>query len=665
MNFIDVFKFTLSFSGFSIPILTEIFIMIDSGIYGIAAAALRGFFQIVEFSSKVFSSSTTNPLTTPINAIIGRVMILAGIYALFRLSISLINILIEPSKLKNTEKTGTTIIKNVTIAVVLLLTLNFIFGKLGELQLLIIDNEVIQNIVFGTPDDGDKNPGGLAKDEDSAAKFVNQMWLLFFKKKKDAPASGSCIINYGKVADGTGNIISLVPCHYDYFDYIPIAPFVVGIVLIYHFLVYCMEVASRMLKLLILEVLAPIPIIMSIDPTQKNKISNYIKIFMQIYLQIFIRIITFYMAWAICSISLNNVRDVLGVADGEELGWFLQILLVIGVFHGAKELPKLIEDALGLKIGDGSTKAYAGALRGLVGGTAGFVGGAIAGGISSHAAGGKLGSVLGGVLGGALTGAYSGTTGGIASKNAGDNIKNMVATIGRSGTLGTGIGKAGGLFPFIGGGISNFFGGQNATNKKNAEFDKQIKDIDKSISNINQSSDLRDKIISQLEQQFSGKHDSLETMMNNNPELQKLYNYRKKVEDNKTLTVDQQTYHTGEIDKQIEAQKALISEQYRADRDKFFDEQVNLAKNGNNLDADTQLLRGMIGQYEKFNSDNGIKKDLNYKGKKGLSNEDMSQIIEYQNKKTEVEEERKTWQKSKSEISKAANAEYQKGGKGK
>ena len=43
----ELFNLGLSFSGFSIPLVTELFILIDAGIYGIVAATIRGFYDII------------------------------------------------------------------------------------------------------------------------------------------------------------------------------------------------------------------------------------------------------------------------------------------------------------------------------------------------------------------------------------------------------------------------------------------------------------------------------------------------------------------------------------------------------------------------------------------------------------------------------------------
>lgn len=646
----ELFNLGLSFSGFSIPLVTELFILIDAGIYGIVAAAIRGFYDIIQVSSKLFGSSETKGFEI-IKALINRVMILGGIYALFRVSLMLINYIIDPSKLKSAERTGIDIAKNAFIAIILLLISPFIFQKLGEFQQLIIDNNIIENVIYGG--DGSEEKSTI---RDNAKKFANNVWLLFFTPK-GAADDAECNEKYNKVAAGgeDSNILTLIGCHYKYYDYFPIAPFIVGLLLIYYFVIYCMDLAGRMLKLLVLEVISPIPIIMSIDPSQKNRLSTFIKVYIPIYLQVFIRIITFYLAFAICSLVLNNLT----LATDIDINWFLKIVIVIGVFHTMKEIPKLIEDAIGIRFGNSPGKSFGSAVMGMIGGTAGLIGGGVAGAVTGG---------VGGAIGGALQGAYSGWTGGASSKNAGELIKNSVATIGQSGNLGAAYKKAGGILPFMGGGLQNFFGGQNKDNKKNAEFDKQIQDVEKSISNINQSNDIKDKINSHITGKFEEKYGSLSDFMGKDKTLRDLMYESNNLDPNRLNSEfggDKKAYSM-QVEDDIKQRETKIQSNYDHMADSFFNAQIRNAKSGNDLDADSRTLSGLLNQYETFNTNAGLKRDINdYKGKNGLSNSEKNEIIELQKKQEDIKKAKKEYNSSKPVNARNIQAEYQKGGKGK
>lgn len=648
----QLFNLGLSFSGFSIPIFTELCILIDAAIYGIATAAVEGFYQVVELSYSVFSPTTADGAKSVIYAILQRIMVLAGIYALFRLSIMLINYLVNPSKLKEAENTGVTIVKNAFIAIILLLTMNFIFGKLGDFQKFVFESNVIENIIYGT--DADESTNSIKQ---SAKKFTNNMWLLFFTPKEDVPATGTCVTSYNEVVEGTGNILSLIGCHYKYYDYLPLAPFIVGIFLVYYFVMYCMELAARMLKLLVLQVLAPIPIIMSIDPSQKNRLSNYIKVYLPIYIQIFIRVFTFYTAFAISSIVIDEAGNLFGGLD--KIGWFLKIIIILGIFQGAKEIPKLIENALGFKVGAGTEKTFGGYVRGLLGGTAGLAVGAVGGTVAGAISGG-----VGGAAAGLLSGAGRGIVGGVTSKNWGDTIKNAVGTVGNSSRLGKNVKAAGGFFPFVGGGISNAFGGQKRDSKTVASYDKLISDAETGIGNINKSAELREKLNSAVTDQFDQKYGSLESRLSNDKQYQELLWHQK----NPDPSAPKSFENDMETQKLVDEMRQKIENQYNSERDTYFDSQIQAATSGNNnLDDDTRIIKRSLDEYNSFNAESGLQnraiKDHNDMNRlKSVDERDTDKFVEQSRK---AKQDKKAYQSSPEVVARQQNAEYRNNGSNK
>ena len=631
MNF---FKIALSFSGFSIPIVTELLILIDAGIYAIVTATIKGFYDILRVSYTVFGDSSTEGLQI-VSALVQRVMMLSGIYALFKVALMLINYIIDPSKLKSAEKTGLDIAKNIFIAIVLLATSRFIFQKLGEFQKLVFESQVIEKIIYGT--DGTSSENTI---KDSAERLSNNIWLLFFTAKDGVQSNGECFSKYNQVAQGNAGILSLIGCHYKYYDYLPVAPFIVGILLIYYFLIYCIELASRMLKLLILEMLSPIPIIMSIDPSQKNKLGNFIKTYMPIYLQIFLRVITFYAAFAVCSLVL----DAAGTIDGiEEVNWFLKILIVIGVFQAMKELPKLIEDALGLKISGGnSEKTFGGYVRGLLGAGAGIVGGGVAGAVTGG---------FGGAVAGAVSGGFNAMTGAAGAKNAGAVIKSTVASIGGAGALGNTVSKAGGLFPFIGGSVSNMFGGQKRDAKTLGGFDKQIKDADTGIENINRAAELREKLNGTVREQFAKTNGSLEERLNEDEMLNRWKFNLRHADSPET----EQMWN-----EQINKRTAQMTNHYNSQVNEYFDEQVKQASSGdNNLAEDTRVIKRALDSYNGFTKDVGLE-NREIKGHtdiERLRNADLVDTDKFSEQSRQAKDQKKQFENDPKRVARKVTAE--------
>lgn len=622
----------INFLGFAGNILYELFILIDSIVYSIAAYAIQAFFAIAEldFVANGFEQ---------ISYILGRIMILCGVFALFKLSFTLINYIIDPGKANKSAETGTKLVKNILIAIVLLVSLNLIFTSLYKFQNSIIKNNVIPKIIYGA-DNYDSN-GQEMDIKENAKKFANTIFVSLMlggnsNENLSIPAKNAV----DRVLDGA-SINLLSPYATDSgFNYLPFISFIVGVLVCYYFLVFAIELGIRMVKLLVLQILAPIPIIMSIDPTQKDKLKKFGKLYSGIYLSVFIRIFTVYLAFAAISLIGNILGNISETSSGTS--WLVHILLIIAIFKATKELPKLIEDALGMKLGLGDAgKGFGAVLKGTVAGTAGLVGGAIAGGITGGA---------GGALGGAFTGLTTGVTKGAAAKNAVGVIGASTGAIKGGFGMGARVAGAGGLGAFMVGGIENFFGGQGRDKTTLGDFDKQIKNKDKDIEKIrekmdisNKGNDMRNNIENTLNRNYERTHGTLEDMLSNNSDIQSIQERIANAQNDTDRSVAMS---------ELANKRNELTNEYNSQKDSYFASQLNMANANYNgpVTQDVQKLRDMINDYNEYVDKNGLSDrkitDLTSvntaKHRYELSNEN------YENTIKRKEQEKKNIEKQKS-----------------
>lgn len=622
----------INFLGFAGNILYELFILIDSIVYSIAAYAIQAFFAIAEldFVANGFEQ---------ISYIIGRIMILCGVFALFKLSFTLINYIIDPGKANKSAETGTKLVKNILIAIVLLVSLNLIFTSLYKFQNSIIKNNVIPKIIYGA-DNYDSN-GQEMDIKENAKKFANTIFVsLMLGGNSNENLSTSAKNAVDRVLDGA-SINLLSPYATDSgFNYLPFISFIVGVLVCYYFLVFAIELGIRMVKLLVLQILAPIPIIMSIDPTQKDKLKKFGKLYSGIYLSVFIRIFTVYLAFAAISLIGNILGNINETSSGTS--WLVHILLIIAIFKATKELPKLIEDALGMKLGLGDAgKGFGAILKGTVAGTAGLVGGAIAGGITGGA---------GGALGGAFTGLTTGVTKGAAAKNAVGVIGASTGAIKGGFGMGARVAGAGGLGAFMVGGVENFFGGQGRDKTTLGDFDKQIKNKDKDIEKIrekmdisNKGNDMRNNIENTLNRNYERTHGTLEDMLSNNSDIQNIQSRIANAQNDTDRSVAMS---------ELANKRNELTNEYNSQKDSYFASQLNMANANYNgpVTQDVQELRDMINDYNEYVDKNGLSDrkitDLTSvntaKHRYELSNEN------YENTIKSKEQEKKNIEKQKS-----------------
>ena len=578
----------INFLGFAGNILYELFILIDSIVYSIAAYAIQAFFAIAEldFVANGFEQ---------ISYILGRIMILCGVFALFKLSFTLINYIIDPGKTNKSAETGTKLVKNILIAIVLLVSLNLIFTSLYKFQNSIIKNNVIPKIIYGA-DNYDSN-GQEMDIKENAKKFANTIFVsLMLGGNSNENLSTSAKNAVDRVLDGA-SINLLSPYATDSgFNYLPFISFIVGVLVCYYFLVFAIELGIRMVKLLVLQILAPIPIIMSIDPTQKDKLKKFGKLYSGIYLSVFIRIFTVYLAFAAISLIGNILGNISETSSGTS--WLVHILLIIAIFKATKELPKLIEDALGMKLGLGDAgKGFGSILKGTVAGTAGLVGGAIAGGITGGA---------GGALGGAFTGLTTGVTKGAAAKNAVGVIGASTGAIKGGFGMGAKVAGAGGLGAFMVGGVENFFGGQGRDKTTLGDFDKQIKNKDKDIEKIrekmdisNKGNDMRNNIENTLNRNYERTHGTLEDMLSNNSDIQSIQERIANAQNDTDRSVAMS---------ELANKRNELTNEYNSQKDSYFASQLNMANANYNgpVTQDVQELRDMINDYNEYVDKNGL-----------------------------------------------------------
>ncbi len=184
----------------------------------------------------------------------------------------------------------------------------------------------------------------------------------------------SAYVIYASTNSTAGNILDIlnVECKSGYaFTYLPIISSICGIIILLALIGSCIDIAIRTIKLAVLRLIAPIPIISYIDPksSENGTFANWVKMLTTTYLDLFIRVLVIYFVIYIVTAIINGNID-LGFADGP-FGIMSTIFVIIGLFLFIKQAPKFIRDALGLK----GMMSNLG-LSGVLGGTSALIGGA-------------------------------------------------------------------------------------------------------------------------------------------------------------------------------------------------------------------------------------------------------------------------------------------------
>ncbi|MCI6107748.1 MAG: hypothetical protein SOU84_00065 [Candidatus Faecimonas sp.] len=148
-----------------------------------------------------------------------------------------------------------------------------------------------------------------------------------------------------------------------------LASLIIGIVFLVILIGFTVDIAVRSIKLAVLRLLAPIPVISYIEPKSSKDggmFSSWVKALTSTYLDLFLRLaIVYFVIFLIQDMIANGI--VIDEAGGL-VGGFSFIFIMLGLFIFAKMAPKFIKDALGLKgtmsnFGLSGILAGAGAIR--------------------------------------------------------------------------------------------------------------------------------------------------------------------------------------------------------------------------------------------------------------------------------------------------------------
>lgn len=375
-------------------------------------------------------------------AFANRITVILSIFMIFKLSLSFLNYIVNPDAMTDKSKGFSKLIQNIAVALVLLVSYQFLFDKAMELQQKIVDNNTIPKLILGSSGKNVKNSSVVSFPLFSAFIVPNSDLLAqqqgcrtYFINDGTVPHKRCNIEVYSTNAASMPNIGSEPNNQLDYtvenqntyylfdyllslknngqfaFDYKFIISTICGAFAALVLLSFCMDVAVRIIKLYFLRLIAPIPIISYIDPIKgegifKKWLSNVGKT----YADLFVRLIAIFFAiFIIQQVSANagTLKDFNGNPIDNP---FVIIFIIIGALMFAKQFPKLIQDITGISL-DGKMQlnpfkkigeqAVGGKLTGkTVGAMSGLAGGTLAGLKAGKEAGAPVRGALLGGLGG-------------------------------------------------------------------------------------------------------------------------------------------------------------------------------------------------------------------------------------------------------------------------
>lgn len=288
------------------------------------------------------------------------ISLLLGIYMVFRISFWLIEYLVDPDRIsssKDNSMSPNKIVTRTLIVVVLLALTPTIFEYAFKIQTSIIEGHVIEKLVarFNENDSSEFNMGnylagnlfdnfydlkdggvGLSNDEiDTCAqgekggmKSYTETLIVSGKLKLDT-----------KCVNGTTSSGEYI------LEFKGLYAVIVGGVVVWMLIMYCISIGTRYVQLIFLQVVAPIPIMCYVSPSKDNMFDKWVKQCTTTYLDLFIRVAIISFIMLLCRVLFaDDVFDI-AIIGGTD-SWIIEIFIILGLLTFAKKAPDLIQELL-------------------------------------------------------------------------------------------------------------------------------------------------------------------------------------------------------------------------------------------------------------------------------------------------------------------------------
>lgn len=370
----------------------SLFGTLDSIAYTLFSWVMQLIFDIAEVS-------TSDAFNNFYGEIQSRIYAVLAIFMLFKVTISMLTYLVNPDSITDKSNGIGKLSTRIIVSLVMLIAFPYAFQFLNRVQPHVL--EALPRVILGTQPSSYSDLGSQMENAGQNIAFQTYNGVFFNtncadKKAQVGVSNGNPCFQYensvqGAVdhlndpADGDNN-------SYKY-DYMPLIGFVVAIVMTLILLGYCVDIAVRVFKLIILQLIAPIPIISYVDPkaSKDGAFNKWIKMVISVWADLFIKLGIIYFIMLVISelftsgAILNLTNNLFG--DSYFRGGLVTLALIVGLLFFAKDAPKFICDAMGIKMGENG-KLFGGLGKIMSAGAiaAGTVGAGIASGRASYLA---------------------------------------------------------------------------------------------------------------------------------------------------------------------------------------------------------------------------------------------------------------------------------------
>ena len=388
-------------------ILNMFFTFLDRIVYGL----ITFLYQLLLYLANLdlFGMSDLSNPDNVITNFSSRVYALLGIFMLFKISFSILQYMVNPDDFSDKSKGFGKMVTNVLTSLCLIVAVPYIFSLAFEAQGTILKSNFLGQLILGNTTTSGESTSEALKDMNLNEEMAEDLQFLVYgsffsvdSSVTDKCSSGPVLgtksmaqdeecLNYlaerfesvggenklgdffaaggadstARRFDAFGEVVNIKTEDNKYlFKYMPVISTVAGGFVVVMLLSFCIDVAVRIIKLGFLEIIAPIPIISYMDPKQSGKdgmLGRWGSECFKTYLSLFIRLAIIYFAFFVVDLVANQIlassTDQIYLNEPAPTGLmavFVQVMVILGVFMFAKEVPKLLENLIPGMQGAGS-----------------------------------------------------------------------------------------------------------------------------------------------------------------------------------------------------------------------------------------------------------------------------------------------------------------------
>ena len=289
--------------------------------------------------------------------------VLISVIMLFGFSITILSAIVNPDLLSDNKKGLSAMFKRSVIGLALIVLVPFCFDKMYEIQKSVMSSSLIEKVIVGIDMSCDENDTDCEPGQGGGQVIAGMLINSVLYPAEETVIIDADVENNYKLMVQTDirNIASVAsdinshrkdnyprtnPEDGDYgFHFDGFIAIIAGLCLDYVLILFALDVAVRMFKLVFLELTAPISIVGYIAAGNKI-LTSWLKQVGTTFVSVFIRIA----AMAFYLFLMHNLDTFFEEYSGKSWGLILKVFMIVGMLIFAKQIPSLIGKIFGIEI---------------------------------------------------------------------------------------------------------------------------------------------------------------------------------------------------------------------------------------------------------------------------------------------------------------------------